>query len=274
MNLTGYDWVVVSTSSGKDSSAMMDVVCQLAREQGVLERVVSVHADLGEEEWPGSKELAREHAEHFGVRFIVVKRAKGGILQHVLQRHDSLRKKGKQAPPWPSNSQRYCTSEHKRGPIATVFTRLARLSRAAQTESYRTKILSCLGMRSDESCARSKLPAFSTDRKNSNGRKQVDTWLPIFNWTLEEVWQRIDQSGLRVHPAYGLGMPRLSCVFCIYSPRNALILAGRHNPELLERYCAVEEKVGYTFQVKLGLKEVKQAIAQGEQPGVIRTWEM
>lgn len=29
-----------------------------------------------------------------------------------------------------------------------------------------------------------------------------------------------------------LGMPRLSCCFCIFSPRSALLLAGKHNPGL------------------------------------------
>src|SRR5262245_2399017 len=93
--LKTYDWVVVSTSSGKDSTAMLHYVCTLAKLAGVLDRVVAVHCDLGEEEWEGAKELAQEHAAHYGVRFEVVKREQGGILQHTLDRHQKLVEQGK-----------------------------------------------------------------------------------------------------------------------------------------------------------------------------------
>jgi hypothetical protein len=42
-----YDWLVVNSSAGKDGQAMLDVVCEQARLEGVLDRVVVVHADLG-----------------------------------------------------------------------------------------------------------------------------------------------------------------------------------------------------------------------------------
>ena len=62
-DLTTYDLILVNTSAGKDSQASMDVVFHAAREAGVANRLVAVHADLGERiEWPGTKELAAEHA--------------------------------------------------------------------------------------------------------------------------------------------------------------------------------------------------------------------
>jgi len=83
---------------------------------------------------------------------------------------------------------------------------------------------------------------FGNDPRSSNGRRTVDVWLPIHSWTADQVWQRIHASGVRHHPAYDLGMPRLSCCFCIFSPRSALLLAGKHNPQLLAEYVAVETK--------------------------------
>jgi len=77
------------------------------------------------------------------------------------------------------------------------------------------------------------------------------------------VWQRIRASGARHHPAYDLGMPRLSCCFCIYSPRSALLLAGQHNPELLAEYVAVEKAIGHRFRLELSLAEVQDALAAG-----------
>jgi 3'-phosphoadenosine 5'-phosphosulfate sulfotransferase (PAPS reductase)/FAD synthetase len=105
-----------------------------------------------------------------------------------------------------------------------------------------------MGMRSGESCARSKLKPFKLDRPNTNGRRVVHVWLPIHGWTQEQVWERIRASGVPHHYAYDLGMPRLSCCFCIYAPKNALMLAGQHNRELLDRYVEVEDRVGFTFQ--------------------------
>ena len=66
------------------------------------------------------------------------------------------------------------------------------------------------------------------------------------------------------HRAYDLGMPRLSCVLCIFAPRDALILAGLHNPALLADYVAVENQIGHTFRQDQTLVEIQSAIAAGE----------
>ena len=62
-------------------------------------------------------------------------------------------------------------------------------------------------------------------------------------------------------------MPRLSCCFCIFSPRSALLLAGKHNPELLAEYVAVERRIGHRFRVDLSLADIQAALCRGEQPG-------
>src|SRR5919197_3032477 len=109
VDLRLYDRVVVNSSAGKDSQAMLDVVVEQARGQGVLDRVVVLHCDLGNSpkgepiEWPGTLELAREHALHYGLRFIVCKREVRGFLEEVLDRGM-----------WMSQGERYCTSYFKR----------------------------------------------------------------------------------------------------------------------------------------------------------------
>lgn len=308
--LEWYDWIVVNTSAGKDSQAMMDLVCRRAEALALLDRVVAVHADLAEEEWEGTRELAEEHARHYGVRFEVVKRKQGGILQHVMDRFRSLVARGKvQTPPWPASGQRWCTSDHKRGQVSTLFTRLTDETRSRGTPpwpsntarwctshhktnqvsqlltrlagesrgrgtSRRVRILSCMGMRAAESCAREKLLPFRLDRGNTNGRRVVHIWLPLHTWSVEDVWARNAQAGTRRHYAYDLGMPRLSCCFCIFAPRNALLLAGKHNRALLDRYCEVEQKTGFAFRKELPLTQIRDALDQGEEPGPVRTWEM
>ncbi len=252
LDLKPYDIVLVNSSAGKDSQAMLDTLCRMATEQGVRDRLVVVHADLGRVEWAGTKELAAEQAAHYGVRFEVVSRRQGDLLTHIEQRGM-----------FPSNTTRYCTSDHKRAQVSRVMTKLT-----DQIDAERpVRILNCMGLRAEESPARAKKrPFIRCDPIYSNQtRRHVDTWLPIFDWTLEQVWQNIRASGVRHHPAYDLGMPRLSCCFCIFSPRNGLLIAGEHNPALLAEYVRVEQKIDHTFRKDQSLVEIQSALANGER---------
>jgi len=261
-DLAAYHWVVLNSSAGKDSQAMLDYVVEQCDKSRVPRgRLVVAHADLGRVEWPGTRELAEEQARHYGLAFVAVRRPQGDLLDHIARR-------GK----FPSPSVRYCTSDHKRGQVMTVFTRLADRSRQAGAPVCR--ILNCLGMRVQESPARARHPPFAPNEMASNGRRFVDDWLPIHSWTVQQVWKRIRASGVRHHPAYDLGMPRLSCCFCIFSPRAALLLAGKHNPELLAEYVRVEKQIGHSFRLELPLASIQEALANGEKPGPIQDWVM
>ena len=258
--LTDYDVILINSSAGKDSQAMLDVVCHLAKAQGVADRVVVVHCDLGKVEWKGTRELAEEQAEHYGARFEVVSRRQGDLLAHIEQRGM-----------FPSNKARYCTSDHKRAPVCRLMTSLTKelaLNRPA-------RILNCMGLRADESPARAKRLSFvESDPVYSNATKRhVDTWLPIFAWTVDEVWSRIRTAGTRHHYAYDLGMGRVSCVFCIFAPRNALLLAGEHNPILLSESVGVEQSTGHTLRQDQSLAEIQTALGNGEHGNPRdRTW--
>jgi len=69
-------------------------------------------------------------------------------------------------------------------------------------------------------------------------------------------------------------MPRLSCCFCIFSPFDALVVAGKANPELLDRYIETERKIGHTFRSGLKIESVKIAIENNYQPKIISDWVM
>jgi 3'-phosphoadenosine 5'-phosphosulfate sulfotransferase (PAPS reductase)/FAD synthetase len=256
-DLTSYDFIVVNSSAGKDSQAMLDRVTRLARAAGVAERVIVVHCNLGRVEWQGTAELAREQAQHYGHRYEEVSRRQGDLLDHVRARRM-----------WPSSAARYCTSDHKRDQVAPLLTRLAREA------GRRVRILQCMGHRAQESSNRAKLAPFENDRRNTNGARHVDIWRPIFRWKLAQVWQTIRASGCRHHGAYDLGMPRLSCCFCVLAPKSALVLAGRHNPELLEQYVQLEEEIGHTFRKGFRIADVKSTIDAGETCGSVTDWSM
>lgn len=265
-DLESYDWILVNNSGGKDSQRALARVIALARAADFLARVIVVHADLGRVEWEGTRELAEEQAAFFGVPFVVTTREQNDLLDHVRARRM-----------WPSSAARYCTSDHKRGPIRRVMTDLARSTRARF--GRKARILNVLGMRKQESPKRAKLLPFSHDASASNGRRHVDQWLPIHELTADEVWAGIRAYGLPYHRAYSFGMPRLSCCFCILASESALLVAGQHNRSLLGEYVAVEAAIGHSFRfsgkVHLKIADIAAKVDAGMRvEGPIEGWCM
>jgi len=270
--LIAADLILINSSGGKDSQTALEEVVRTAQRLRIpTSKLVVVHADLGVVEWPGTRELAEEQARHYGLRFEVVRyrNANGehpDLLEHILER-------GR----WPDSQNRFCSSDAKRGPVQTVMTRYAQAAgrrHRLKLGQQKYRIVNCLGMRADESPARGLLPNWTFNVPASNGLREVFNWLPIFDLTKHEVWARIKASGVRHHWAYDLGMPRLSCCFCIFSPKSALILAGRHNRELLLRYVEAERKMKHTFRHGFSLAEVLAAVDADQQPGLVPDWEM
>lgn len=271
VKLWKYDAIMVNTSGGKDSQTALRAVVQLAKRQGYpLSRIEAAHADLDKVEWEGCPELAREQAEHYGLRLSVVRRrTKDGDESTTLL--DYVRQRGM----WPSNTARYCTSDFKRTPCSRVLTALDRKVR--RDRRHHTKILNVFGFRAEESPARKKKPVFERNKNASTKSRTVYNWLPIHNWTEAEVWADIKASGVRHHRAYDIGMPRLSCCFCIFAPKAALVIAGKDKPELLQEYVDVEREIGHTFRVNLSLAEVQRAVQEDEQPDLVAldgAWNM
>ena len=232
-DLAAADIILVNSSAGKDSQAMLDYLVELCRTQGVsLSKMVVVHCDLGRVEWKGTRELAERQARHYGLRFEVVARDRDLLHQIEHERKN-----------FPSNTARFCTSDQKTAQVGKLITRLTDelgLNRPA-------RILNCLGIRAAESTARAKKEPVSVEAKTTNGKRIVTRWLPIFTWSLTQVWDRIRASGVEHHPAYDLGMSRLSCCFCVLASKKDLRIAAEHNPELYQEYLAVEQRIGKTF---------------------------
>lgn len=264
--LSSYDLILINTSGGKDSATMADLVAREAKRAGVLDRCLLVHATFPEE-WDGTVDLVKRQARALGVSLEVVTRGEG-LLDYALRR-------GR----WPSNQQRWCTSDFKRAPIDKVITRRAPWY-PTPDGMRRARVLNCMGFRAGESPARAKRVPFELDKRRTNGRRHVDQWLPIFDLSEAMVWQYVESHELEMHPAYKAGMPRLSCVFCIFAPRAALVRAGQLAPDLLDKYVEVEAKIGHQFRGAPGSKggismaEVKRAVQSGETVEGIESWTM
>lgn len=255
-DLASYDVILINISGGKDSQAAVDETVRVAAAAGVRDRIVTVFCDLGDEdEWPGTRELAAEHAAHYGLRHEVVRREittpGGQRVQQTLTDH--IEQRGK----WPDAARRYCTSDLKRAPVHRLMTRLAAEQRAAGIAGRRVRILNVLGLRAQESAKRALMTSSSRDERATNQTvRLVDEWLPIHSWTVQQVWARIAEAGTRPHPIYAAGMPRLSCRFCVLASRSALVLAARLDPEGAERRAAIELRMGHTFRKDLSMRDI------------------
>ncbi|MGW9031341.1 phosphoadenosine phosphosulfate reductase domain-containing protein [Streptomyces sp. NPDC055722] len=273
------DILAISSSGGKDSQAMLSHVAARADALGMLDKVVVVHADLGRVEWRGTLELAAEQARLLGVRFEVVRATGADLLERVVTRYWKLKakaereavKKGEdpttvQVPPaWPSSAARWCTSDVKRTPIRTLYTKLAgELSHLGRP----VRILACIGQRAAESESRAKLAPVEIDRAASNGRRHITTWRPIHGWSDAAVWREIARSGLPYHEAYDWGNMRLSCMFCVLGCVGDLVNAARRVPAMAADYAQTEVIVKADFKKGLSIGEIiRRAAALDREHG-------
>lgn len=224
---------VLNDSGGKDSQAMRIVL----RDVVPAEQKIVIHASLGDVEWPGALEHAKAGADRDGLPFVVARAVKT-FFEMVEHRYKV--RPGPNSPCWPSASNRQCTSDLKRGPIEREIRRVLR-------ERGLSRVVTCMGIRAEESAGRAKaIPLKRSDRNSVAGRDWWE-WLPIHSLTRAQVFQSITDAGETPHPAYAAGNDRLSCMFCIMGSRNDLRNAALANPELYRRYVEIERRTGYTM---------------------------
>ena len=218
---------VVNHSGGKDSQTMTLLLERIVPH----EQLLVVHAPLGEVEWPGTIDHI-ENTIPADVPLIFAPVASGtSLLERIEER-------GR----FPSPAVRWCTSDFKRTPIEREIRRYLK-----SHPRYAGLVVSCMGMRREESPARAKLTPWRHDARNSKGGREWYTWLPIHALTTDEVFAVIRDAGQSPHWAYRDGMSRLSCSFCIMASRRDLRTAARLRPALYREYVALERRIGHTL---------------------------
>lgn len=224
---------VLNDSGGKDSQAMRIAL------RGIVPAAqkIVIHASLGDVEWPGALEHARAGAERDGLPFVVARAVK--TFFEMVEHRFAVRP-GPNSPCWPSASNRQCTSDLKRGPIEREI-------RSVLKERGLRTVVTCLGIRAEESAGRAKQVPFRVNARQSVAGRSWFEWLPIHGMSRTEVFELIAAVGEQPHPAYAAGNDRLSCMFCIMGSRNDLRNAALANPELYARYVEVERRTGYTM---------------------------
>ncbi len=225
----------VNHSGGKDSQAMLIRLLRVVPRRQLL----VVHAALGEVEWEGALEHAKEQAGAAGVDFVVARAVKSFF---EMVEHRFKVRPGPNSPCWPSASNRQCTSDLKRGPIERE------VRRYAKRHGF-SSVISCMGIRAQESPGRAKRPTFRKNVRGCVAGRDWYEWLPIHHLTTEEVFRVIRSAGQQPHWAYGAGNERLSCVFCIFGSAKDLANGAKHRPELFAKYLEIEQRTGYTMHM-------------------------
>ena len=106
---------------------------------------------------------------------------------------DRVEERGK----WPGIRQRWCTAEHKRGPIERELRRYLKVH-----PRFGGRLINAMGMRADDSPERTrKSPWRSNDRMSVAGREVFD-WLPIFDLSIDDVFRVIRDAGQSPHWIY------------------------------------------------------------------------
>jgi 3'-phosphoadenosine 5'-phosphosulfate sulfotransferase (PAPS reductase)/FAD synthetase len=215
---------VINDSAGKDSQAMKIKLIEAIPAR----QLVIVHANLPLVEWDGNLEHIRKYS--------------GGIPVYEVQSKKTFFDMVEHRQKFPSPSQRQCTSDLKRNPIQKFINNFAK-------DNGFSIVVNCLGLRGQESAARAKKIVFQSKPSLSSRARAQYEWLPIHDFKIGHVFRTIEAAGQEPHYAYGKGMSRLSCVFCIMSNDSDLKIAAKAKPELAAKYIALEEKLNFTMSM-------------------------
>jgi len=277
-----------NNSGGKDSQAMLIYMVEVL---GIpVEQIVSIHADLGEVEYQGTKEKAQEIADHYGIPFFSVRHSRDiplterfveRIVTHVAAGRYQKTPEGNwelTATPAPDEGSRWCTSEFKTAPCDQLSATVAGeraisvttdlpLTQALLVEqgekdaaelltSGTMVVVKALGLRAEEAPKRAldaPLDTFEYSRKSkkAGGRPYVLlAWNPIQLLLLDDLKAMISAAGQELHWVYGEGLGRASCSFCVFASKADLALAAKLRPDLYVQYVAIEQMYGKTLTMK------------------------
>lgn len=228
----------VAHSGGKDSQSMYT----LLRDRVPHDQLVVVHADLGEIEWHGVQDHIKATVDH-PLNVVSSHKSFFDMVRHRARTRPDV-------PPWPSSATRQCTSDLKRNPIQKFI-------RADMKRRGATIALNCMGLRAEESPARSKKRPLTVnktltlqERTLKSGKiipaRIVYDYLPIHHLSTRQVFDVIREMGQTPFWAYRRNK-RLSCVFCIMGCDNDIAHGAEQRPELAAEYIALEDETGWTM---------------------------
>jgi 3'-phosphoadenosine 5'-phosphosulfate sulfotransferase (PAPS reductase)/FAD synthetase len=267
--LSNHAPVAIGVSGGKDSDAVSFAVTEYLDTIGHAGPRILIHADLGRTEWQRSLPQCERLAGRLGVELVVVRRQAGDMMDRWLTRWANNVARYcnlecvKLILPWSTAAMRFCTSELKTAIICRELVKRF----PGQT------ILSVAGIRRDESPNRAKAPICKQQNKLTSATHQTTgyDWLPILDWTKQDVIDLHTARGFPLHEAYATNS-RVSCVFCILASQ-ADLLASTTWPEhasLYREMVDLEIVSTFSFQDSAWLGDLApQLLLDAQQRGLV-----
>ena len=163
--------------------------------------------------------------------------AKYGLPLHIVRNpNKTLLTMTQKRRMFPGMKYKQCTSDLKRGPINTWI----------RQNIKDPVIVSCMGIRSEESVNRKKQPRLKRNKTETNSRRTIWEWQPIKDWTEVQVYAYLAENNIPLHPVYKY-LRRFSCRVCIYMSDHDLKQVKLNDPEAIQIIADIEEEIKFTM---------------------------
>ena len=195
--------VVVSVSGGKDSTALVLAL----REAGVP--AVYAFADT---QWEAPDTYA----------YLDTLRKTLGIEINVVGVEGGMMGMSRKYATFPGRMQRWCTRKLKLEPLRKWHDQLIEKHPDFET-------IAAMGVRSQESQARSRLTAWEDDADWGGY-----IWRPLIDWTVEDVINTHKRHELPMNPLYHKGFDRVGCFPCIFENKEGIRTLAMTYPDRID----------------------------------------
>lgn len=263
--LDEYDRILVSFSGGKDSLALvLDLL-----ERGVSrERIQLWHQCVDGEvgvdqplvDWPCTESYVRAVGKALGIRTFFQWRC-GGFMGEMLKENGCTRPvrfDRQDGGIGQAGGLKSKVSTRRRFPQACGDLRVRWCSAVLKIDvmalalnnepAFRAgKYLVLTGERREESANRATYAEREPHRCDC-GRRRVDAWRSVIDWSEAEVWQIMERHRINPHPAYRLGFPRVSCLTCIFGGPDQWASVRKVAPERFAAIARYEREFGVTIK--------------------------
>jgi 3'-phosphoadenosine 5'-phosphosulfate sulfotransferase (PAPS reductase)/FAD synthetase len=265
LNAKAYEKVIVAFSGGKDSLACILHLLDLGVSKDDIELWHhSIDGNVSAEDdrlmdWPVTSDYCVQVANALGLPIFMSWR-EGGFKREMLRNQTSTGAVWTESPNGlvrgeskgdklgtrlkfpqvsPNLAVRWCSAYLKIDVAARAITMQPRFNQG--------RFLIVTGERAQESSNRAKYKVSEPHRTN-NRKRHVTQWRPVLHWDEATVWEVIERHRVRSHPAYDIGLSRVSCMCCIFSSPKQWATIKVIAPEQFKKIVQYEQDFGVTIR--------------------------
>ena len=272
-----YDSILVQMSGGKDSIACFLHLLDL----GVPKHKIEIwHQCIDGKDstkkqffdWESTEGYVRQFAKHFNVPLIwcwkefgfwgemhreeaftnsTRYRVEGEKTEYILPTKSGKLSTRRKFPAKSANlNVRWCSSYLKIDVASKVIRNMNRFYGTAENPK---KILMVTGERREESANRAR---YNKLEKFDTSFRIFHQYRAVIDWKEESVWAIMKRYKIMPHPAYYLGLPRLSCKTCIFFSPNHWATLNEIDPGAINVIEEKEKEFNHTLDNKKTIREM------------------